>query len=175
MRHNKKFNHLGRQSAHRELMLSNMAVSLIMHKRITTTVAKAKALRIYVEPIITRSKQDTTHARRVAFADLRDKYAVTELFREVSPKIIDRPGGYTRIVRIGSRPGDNADMCMMELVDFNDAYSQAKATTRKTTRRSRRSSGKANQKAPATENQLEEVTTSSADIAETPDNTRAEK
>lgn len=143
MRHNKKFNHLGRKSAHRELMLSNMASSLIVHKRINTTVAKAKALRMYVEPIITRAKEDTTHARRVAFADLRDKYAVTELFREVAPKVGNRPGGYTRIVRLGFRLGDNADVCLMELVDFNDAYSQAKeGGKRTTTRRSRRSSGK---------------------------------
>ncbi|PIE84372.1 MAG: 50S ribosomal protein L17 [Bacteroidia bacterium] len=143
MRHNKKFNHLGRQRAHRELMLSNMACSLIMHKRITTTVAKAKALRIYVEPIITRSKSDTTHARRVAFADLRDKHAVKELFREVAPRIAERPGGYTRIVRTGTRLGDNAEVCIMELVDFNLGYNQGKAaTTKKTTRRSRRSSTK---------------------------------
>lgn len=141
MRHNKKFNHLGRQSAHRELMLSNMACSLIMHKRITTTVAKAKALRMYIEPIITRSKNDSTHARRVAFADLRDKFAVTELFREVAPKIAERPGGYTRIVRLGVRLGDNADMCMMELVDFNPEYSQNRGgSSKKTTRRSRRAS-----------------------------------
>lgn len=142
MRHNKKFNHLGRKRAHRELMLSNMACSLIMHKRITTTVAKAKALRIYVEPIITRSKADTMHARRTAFADLRNKYAVTELFGEVAPRVGDRPGGYTRIVRIGARLGDNADMCLMELVDFNEGYTQAKASTKRTsTRRSRRSAG----------------------------------
>lgn len=141
MRHNKKFNHLGRKHAHRELMLSNMACSLIMHKRIVTTVAKAKALRIYVEPIITRSKADSTHARRMAFADLRDKYAVTELFREVSPRIMDRPGGYTRIVRLGERSGDNAEVCLMELVDFNEMYSQGKGATRKATRRSSHRAG----------------------------------
>jgi ribosomal protein L17 len=144
MRHNKKFNHLGRKKAHRELMLSNMAVSLIMHKRIETTVQKAKALRVFVEPIITRSKQDTTLARRVAFDDLRDKYAVAELFREVAPRIMNRPGGYTRIVRLATRLGDNADICMMELVDFNEGYTQAKAASKQqhATRRSRRSTGK---------------------------------
>lgn len=144
MRHNKKFNHLSRQHGHRQLMLSNMAVSLIMHKRIKTTVPKAKALRIFVEPIITRSKQDTMHARRMAFADLRDKYAVKELFGTVAPKIDDRPGGYTRIVRIGRRPGDDAEICMIELVDFNENYSQAKSGSKKTTtRRSRRGGKKA--------------------------------
>lgn len=139
MRHSRKFNHLGRTSAHRELMLSNMAVSLILHKKIKTTVAKAKALRVYVEPIITRSKSDSTHARRIAFADLRDKYAVKELFGAVSPKIVNRPGGYTRIVRLGQRVGDGAEMCLIELVDFNENYSQAKSsTTKKSTRRTRR-------------------------------------
>lgn len=139
MRHSRKFNHLGRTSAHRELMLSNMAVSLILHKKIKTTVAKAKALRVYVEPIITRSKSDSTHARRIAFADLRDKFAVKELFGAVSPKIVNRPGGYTRIVRLGQRVGDGAEMCLIELVDFNENYSQAKSsTTKKSTRRTRR-------------------------------------
>ncbi|MGP1362132.1 MAG: 50S ribosomal protein L17 [Bacteroides sp.] len=142
MRHNRKFNHLGRTSAHRELMLSNMAVSLILNKRVTTTVAKAKALRVYVEPILTRSKSDSTHARRVAFADLRDKSAVKELFGVVSSKISNRLGGYTRIVRTGTRLGDGAEMCLMELVDFNEHYSQTKGTTKKNvTRRSRRSGG----------------------------------
>lgn len=139
MRHSRKFNHLGRTSAHRELMLSNMAVSLILHKKIETTVAKAKALRVYVEPILTRSKSDTTHARRVAFADLRDKYAVKELFGAVSQKIAKRPGGYTRIVRLGQRLGDGAEMCLIELVDFNENYSQAKGTANKAARRTRRS------------------------------------
>ncbi len=140
MRHSRKFNHLGRTSAHRELMLSNMAVSLILHKRIETTVAKAKALRVYVEPILTRSKIDSTHARRVAFADLRDKYAVKELFANIAQKIINRAGGYTRIVRIGQRLGDGADICMMELVDFNTTYSQIKGTKKvSSTRRTRRS------------------------------------
>ncbi|MFV0484102.1 MAG: 50S ribosomal protein L17 [Bacteroidales bacterium] len=120
MRHNKKFNHLGRKSAHRKAMLSNMATSLILHKRIETTVAKAKALKIYVEPLITKSKNDTTHSRRVVFSYLQDKYAVTELFREVSGKIADRPGGYTRILKLGNRLGDNAEMCIIELVDYNE-------------------------------------------------------
>lgn len=140
MRHNKKFNHLGRQTAHRKSMLANMASSLIMHKRINTTVAKAKALRMYLEPLITKSKEDTTHSRRMVFSHLKDKYAVTELFREVAPKIASRPGGYTRILKTGFRQGDAADMCMIELVDFNAEYTQATtAKAAKTTRRSRAS------------------------------------
>lgn len=136
MRHNKKFNHLGRESAHRKAMLSNMASSLILHKRITTTVAKAKALRMYVEPLITKSKNDTTHSRRTVFSYLQDKYAVTELFREVSQKVADRPGGYTRILKTGTRLGDNADMCIIELVDFNTTYLKeaAKPAAKKTRR-----------------------------------------
>ncbi len=138
MRHNKKFNHLGRKSAHRKAMLSNMATSLILNKRIVTTVAKAKALRMYVEPLITRSKEDNTASRRIVFAQLRDKNAVTELFREVSVKIANRPGGYTRIIRLPNvRLGDAADMCMMELVDYNENLlnvdkpaSKAKSTRR---------------------------------------------
>lgn len=157
MRHSRKFNHLGRTSAHRELMLSNMAVSLILHKKIETTVAKAKALRVYVEPILTRSKSDTTHARRVAFADLRDKYAVKELFGAVSQKIAKRPGGYTRIVRLGQRLGDGAEMCLIELVDFNENYSQAKGTA-KTARRTRRSG--ANKAATVTQAATSEVVVS---------------
>ena len=136
MRHGKKFNHLSRKTAHRKAMLSNMACSLIEHKRINTTIAKAKALRVYVEPILTRSKEDTTHSRRLVFRYLQNKDMVTELFREVAPKIADRPGGYTRIIRTGYRLGDNAEMCMIELVDFNDVYTNEKA--KKTTRRSRR-------------------------------------
>ncbi len=139
MRHGKKFNHLGRKVAHRKAMLSNMACSLIEHKRINTTVAKAKALRLFVEPILTKSKTDTTHNRRTAFKYLKDKYAVTELFREIAPKIADRPGGYTRIIRTGNRLGDNAEMCLIELVDFNEIYGAAKP--KKTTRRSRRGGG----------------------------------
>jgi large subunit ribosomal protein L17 len=136
MRHGKKFNHLGRKSAHRKAMLSNMACSLIEHKRINTTLAKAKALRGFVEPIITKSKTDSTHSRRQAFRKLKNKYAVTELFREVAPKVADRDGGYTRIIRTGNRLGDNAEMCMIELVDFNTIYGNEEK--KKTTRRSRR-------------------------------------
>ena len=119
MRHNKKFNHLGRTASHRSAMLSNMACSLIKHKRITTTVAKAKALKKFVEPLITKSKEDTTNSRRVVFSNLQDKIAVTELFKEISVKIADRPGGYTRIIKTGNRLGDNAEMCFIELVDYN--------------------------------------------------------
>ena len=145
MRHNKKFNHLGRSKAHREAMLANMASSLIMHKRINTTVAKAKALRKYVEPIITMAKNDTTASRRLAFSYLRDKEAVKELFGSVADKVGNRPGGYTRIIRTGLRLGDNASMCFIELVDFNDNMTKAASTTKgggkKRTRRSRRGSG----------------------------------
>lgn len=138
MRHNKKFNHLGRQSAHRKAMLANMASSLIMHKRISTTLAKAKALRIYVEPLVTKSKEDTTHSRRVVFSYLKDKDAVTELFRVVAPKVGDRPGGYTRILKTGFRLGDAAEMCFIELVDFDDNYGKHVAVSDKPkTRRSR--------------------------------------
>ena len=146
MRHNKNFNHLGRKSAHRKAMLSNMAASLILHKRIITTVAKAKALRMYVEPLITRSKEDNTSNRRLVFSYLQNKYAVTELFREISTKVAERPGGYTRIIRMPNmRAGDAADMCMMELVDYNDVYTtEAKKPAKaKTTRRSRKSTPKA--------------------------------
>ncbi len=148
MRHGKKFNHLGRKTAHRSAMLANMACSLIEHKRINTTVAKAKALKQFVEPLITKSKEDTTHNRRIAFSRLRNKYAVTELFREVAAKVGDRPGGYTRIIKLGNRLGDNADMAMIELVDFNEIYTTGK-TAKKTTRRSRRG-GKAKASEAAT-------------------------
>ncbi len=138
MRHNKGFNHLGRKSGHRKAMLANMACSLILHKRIETTVAKAKALRQYVEPLITKSKDDSTHSRRTVFAYLKQKEAVTELFRNVAPKIADRPGGYTRIIKTGFRLGDAADMAFIELVDFNEAALVAnKPAEKKTTRRSR--------------------------------------
>jgi large subunit ribosomal protein L17 len=136
MRHGNKLNHLGRKSAHRKAMLSNMACSLIQHKRINTTVAKAKALRGYVEPLMTKSKTDSTHSRRTVFSYLQNKEVVTELFREVAPRIAEREGGYTRIIRTGYRLGDNAEMCMIELVDFNEIYTNEKA--KKTTRRSRR-------------------------------------
>ena len=135
MRHNKKFNHLGRKSAHRKAMLSNMCSSLIMHKRIFTTVAKAKALRKVIEPMITKSKDDTTHSRRLVFQDLQNKVAVTELFQNVSQKIADRPGGYTRIIKTGNRLGDNASMCFIELVDYNENMLNEKAAGKKKTRR----------------------------------------
>ena len=122
MRHNKNFNHLGRQAGHRKAMLSNMASSLILHKRIETTVAKAKAVRQFIEPLVTRSKEDTTHSRRIVFSYLKQKEAVTELFRTIAPKIAERPGGYTRILKTGFRLGDGADMCIIEFVDFNEAY-----------------------------------------------------
>jgi len=136
MRHNKKINHLGRTHSHRKAMLANMATSLILKKRITTTVAKAKALRTYVEPLITKGKNDTTHSRRTVFSYLKDKYAVAELFREVAVKVADRPGGYTRILKTGTRFGDNADMCMIELVDYNTTYvkESAKPVAKKTRR-----------------------------------------
>ncbi|MCK5814400.1 MAG: 50S ribosomal protein L17, partial [Flavobacteriaceae bacterium] len=132
-----KFNHLGRKTAHRKAMLSNMACSLIEHKRINTTVAKAKALRQYVEPLITKSKDDTTHNRRIVFSYLRNKYAVTELFKEVSVKVADRPGGYLRIIKMGNRQGDNASMAMVELVDYNEIYNPNSKKKKKSTRRGR--------------------------------------
>lgn len=141
MRHGKKVNHLSRKSAHRHSMLANMATSLIMHKRIKTTVAKAKALRVYVEPLLTKSKTDSTHSRRVVFSYLQNKYAVTELFREISQKIASRPGGYTRIIKTGNRLGDNAEMCIIELVDYNELMLSTKED-KKATRRSRRGTGK---------------------------------
>lgn len=137
MRHGKKINHLSRKTAHRKAMLSNMACSLIEHKRITTTVAKAKALRVYLEPLLTKSKTDSTHSRRTVFSYLQNKEAVAELFRDIAPKIADRPGGYLRIIRTGNRLGDNAEMCMVELVDFNELMLNDKPA-KKTTRRSRR-------------------------------------
>ncbi len=143
MRHGKKFNHLGRQSAHRKAMLANMACSLIEHKRINTTVAKAKALRVYAEPLITKSKEDTTHNRRVVFSYLRNKYAVTELFKEVSVKVADRPGGYLRIIKLGNRQGDNAPMAMVELVDYNTTYNPNSKKKKKTTRRGKSKSTEA--------------------------------
>lgn len=146
MRHNKNFNHLGRKAGHRKALLSNMASSLILHKRIETTVAKAKAVQQFVEPLVTKSKEDTTHSRRVVFSYLKQKDAVTELFRTVAPKIAERPGGYTRILKTGFRLGDGADMCIIELVDFNDAYTFGKVTTaeesKPKTRRSRKSAAK---------------------------------
>jgi large subunit ribosomal protein L17 len=149
MRHGKKVNHLSRQTGHRKSMLANMACSLIEHKRIITTVAKAKALKQFVEPLVTKSKEDTTHNRRIVFAYLRNKYGVTELFREVAAKVGDRPGGYTRIIKMGNRLGDNADMAMIELVDFNELYNGGKKEEKKG--RTRRAKAKAipTEKAPA--------------------------
>jgi large subunit ribosomal protein L17 len=155
MRHGKKFNHLGRQTAHRAAMLSNMACSLIEHKRISTTIAKAKALRVYVEPILTKSKDDTTHNRRTTFSYLKSKEAVSELFRTIAPKIADRPGGYTRIIRTGYRLGDNAEMCLIELVDFNEVYTAGEKKT--TTRRSRRGGSTTAKKADAPAAEATEV------------------
>lgn len=138
MRHNKKFNHLGRKTAHRKAMLSNMAISLIQHKRIATTLAKAKALKVYVEPLLTKAKDDTTHSRRTVFSYLQNKEAVTELFQNISQKIANRPGGYTRILRTGFRLGDNAEMCIIELVDYNENMLKEKAAKKATrTRRSK--------------------------------------
>ena len=167
MRHAKRINHLGRTSAHRVAMLSNMATSLIMHKHIHTTLAKAKELKKFVEPLITRSKNDTTHSRRMVFASLHNKFAVSELFREVSQKVADRPGGYTRILKTGFRKGDNAEMCIIELVDYNETYTTTetkKKTTR--TRRSKKSAPKAEVEAPVAETVAEAPATEEAPAAE---------
>jgi large subunit ribosomal protein L17 len=142
MRHGKKINHLGRTSTHRKAMLSNMASSLILHKRITTTIAKAKALRVFVEPLITRAKDDSTHNRRMVFSYLQNKEAVSELFREISKKIAERPGGYTRILKTGNRLGDNADMCIIELVDYNETMLSTKESGKAKPTRRRRAPGK---------------------------------
>jgi large subunit ribosomal protein L17 len=151
MRHGKKINHLGRKTAHRKSMLANMACSLIEHKRINTTVAKAKALKQFVEPMITKSKEDTTHNRRIVMARLRQKDAVAELFRDVAAKVGDRPGGYTRIIKLGNRLGDNADMAMIELVDYNEIYNADKQPKKKSTRRGRSKKTDATPVAPVTE------------------------
>ena len=175
MRHGKKFPHLGRKTAHRKYMLANMACSLIEHKSINTTLAKAKALKLFIEPIITKSKNDSTHNRRIAFKYLRDKNAVTELFREISVKIGDRPGGYTRIIKLGNRLGDNADMAMIELVDYNELYSTTKPERRR--RRKRKKSNEnltANpripnkEEAPAEEAPAEEAPVEEAPAEEAP-------
>lgn len=156
MRHNKKFNHLGRKAAHRGAMLSNMACSLIMHKRISTTLAKAKALRVYVEPLLTRAKEDTTANRRLVFAQLKQKEVVTELFKNVSEKIANRPGGYCRILRTGFRLGDAAEMCIIELVDYNEnMLKDTKTAAKKTTRRAGKKA--ATKAAEATEEQAAET------------------
>jgi large subunit ribosomal protein L17 len=161
MRHQRVINHLGRTSSHRKAMLANMAVSLIIHKRIATTTAKAKALRTYVEPLITKSKEDSTHSRRIVFSSLKDKAAVAELFREVSPKIAQRPGGYTRILKTGNRIGDNADMCILELVDYNENMLGEATTKVKSTRRKRTTKKKTGE--------VEEITADKkADTVKTP-------
>lgn len=163
MRHRKKFNHLGRKSSHRKAMLSNMAASLILHKRIKTTVAKAKALRMYVEPLITKSKDDSTQQRRIVFGYLNNKFAVSELFREVAAKVGERPGGYTRILKLGNRLGDNAEMCYIELVDYNEnMLSASKPQADKKSRRTRR------KKATAT------TETAAADVESTENSTESE-
>ena len=162
MRHNKKFNHLGRTKSHRDAMLSNMATSLILHKRIFTTLAKAKALRVYVEPLINRSKEDTTASRRVVFSYLQSKEAVTELFKNIAEKVADRPGGYTRILKTGNRLGDNAKTCFIELVDYNQNMLKEKAVKKTRTRRSKKSAVAA-EAVPATEAPATE-----APAAETP-------
>ena len=157
MRHGKKHNHLGRTTSHRKAMLANMTCSLIEHKRINTTVAKAKALRVFVEPLITKSKTDTTHNRRIVFSYLRDKFAVTELFKEISVKVADRPGGYLRIIKLGNRQGDNAPMAMVELVDYNEIYNPKGKKAKKTTRRGKSKKVEAPQaEVPATEDKSEE-------------------
>ncbi len=165
MKHGKKVNHLGRKVAHRKSMLANMASSLIEHKRISTTVAKAKALKQFVEPLITKSKNDTTHNRRLAFSALRNKYAVAELFRAVAQKVGDRPGGYTRVIKMGNRLGDNASMAMIELVDFNEVYNKEKSASKKSTRRSRSRS-----KVGSTEN----ITSSEGNQEQSTDNSSKE-
>lgn len=162
MRHNKKFNHLGRTKSHRDAMLSNMATSLILHKRIFTTLAKAKALRVYVEPLINRSKEDTTASRRVVFSYLQSKEAVTELFKNIAEKVADRPGGYTRILKTGNRLGDNAKTCFIELVDYNENMLKEKAVKKTRTRRSKKSAVAA-EAVPATE-----ASATEAPAAETP-------
>lgn len=172
MRHRKSFNHLGRTSAHRKAMLANMAASLVLHKRITTTTAKAKALKMYVEPLITKAKDDSTHSRRIVFRYLQNKEAVTELFREVGAKIADRPGGYTRILKTGSRLGDNADMCIIELVDYNENLLAAKSDTKKkTTRRRRGGSGK---KSTAEASTAQEETTEATEEVKQAEATKAD-
>ena len=154
MRHGNKINHLGRKTAHRNSMLANMASSLIEHKRINTTLAKAKVLKLFVEPLVTKSKEDTTHNRRIVFSKLRNKYAVTELFKEVATKVGDRPGGSTRIIKLGNRLGDNAEMAMIEFVDYNTTYNAAKVAKKRTTRRGKKKAATEQQaaaEAPAAE------------------------
>ena len=166
MRHAKRINHLGRTATHRKAMLSNMASSLIMHKRISTTVAKAKELRKYIEPLVTRSKNDTTHSRRTVFSYLQNKYAVTELFREISQKIQGRPGGYTRILKTGSRQGDNAEMCIIEFVDYNETYTVDERKKTMKTRRSGRKGAKTKTAATAAKEVVETVVETAEPVVE---------
>ncbi|PDH47523.1 MAG: 50S ribosomal protein L17 [Bacteroidetes bacterium MED-G13] len=173
MRHRKKFNHLGRKKGHRSSMLANMACSLIYHKRINTTVAKAKALKRFIEPLITKSKSDTTHNRRIVFSRIKQKNAISELFREISVKVADRPGGYTRVVRLGNRLGDNAEMAMIELVDYNDVFSHEKK--QKSTRRSRRGSKNTNESKSSNELASNAEETSAAKEAPAAEEARAVK
>lgn len=181
MRHGKKVNHLGRTDAHRKAMLANMASSLIKHKRISTTLAKAKALRMYVEPLITKSKSDTTHSRRIVFSYLQDKETVTELFRDVAAKVANRPGGYTRIIKLNNRLGDNAEMALIELVDYNEVYGKdAAAAEKKTTRRGRsrtKKDGAAGTDAKIEEAQIEETATEevATDAPETTESAETEE
>lgn len=178
MRHRKGFNHLGRTKPHREAMFANMASSLILHKRIQTTIAKAKALRTYVEPLITKSKSDTTHSRRVVFSYLKNKYAVSELFREVSPKIAERPGGYTRILKTGSRLGDNAELCIIELVDYNENLLSAiedKKPKRSRTRRGSKGSSETPKEAPETQVVEKEELKTEPEIIKTDETLKAEE
>lgn len=181
MRHGNKNNALSRKKAHRDALLSNMACSLFEHKRITTTLAKARALRIYAEPLITKSKTDSTHSRRVVFSQLQNKEAVAGLFRDVAPKVAERPGGYLRIIKLGTRPGDASEMAMIELVDFNEAYSREKsgAAAKKTRRTRRRSGAKAAGEEAATESapeaKAEESKSAGADEAATGDGDEAAK
>ena len=169
MRHNKKINHLGRTKSHRDAMLSNMATSLILHKRIFTTLAKAKALRVYVEPLINRSKEDTTASRRVVFSYLQSKEAVTELFKNIAEKVADRPGGYTRILKTGNRLGDNAKTCFIELVDYNENMLKEKAAKKSRTRRSKKgAAAPAAEAAPAVEAPVVEAPVAEAPAAEAP-------
>ena len=174
MKHGKKTNHLGRKVAHRKSMLANMASSLIEHKRISTTLAKAKSLKQFVEPIITKSKNDTTHNRRLAFSELRNKYAVAELFREVAQKVGDRPGGYTRVIKMGNRLGDNASMAMIELVDFNEVYNNEKGAAKKSTRRSR-SRKKVDSDEASASNLLADEQSTNIGVEETPAKTSGAK
>ena len=166
MRHNKKFNHLGRTASHRAAMLSNMAVSLIMHKRITTTLAKAKALKKYVEPLITKSKEDTTNSRRVVFSYLQDKHAITELFTTISKAVADRPGGYTRIIKTGFRASDAAPMCFIELVDFDENMAQTAKKAKRTRRSSKKASAPVAEAAEAAEAPAAEAAETAAPAAE---------